>query len=135
MQGIEAIPPLQPLLVIGFSVLIFVHSLLRFRDLVPERDSRDIPGPASAFTTSLNYWGGAVVYGTAFVLALLIHVTGTTGLAHGVHLGLLTGVGFIAAAMASDYALCGWKLSLFYIQAGYRVTYTVIMGGVLAIWQ
>jgi hypothetical protein len=38
---------------------------------------------------------------------LLIHVTGTTGLAHGVHLGLLTGVGFIAAAM----------------------------GGVLAIWQ
>ncbi len=72
---------------------------------------------------------------TAFVLALLIHVTGTTGLAHGVHLGLLTGVGFIAAAMASDYAFCGWKLSLFYIQAGYRVTYTVIMGGVLAIWQ
>ena len=71
---------------------------------------------------------------TAVVLGLLIQAAGITGLVDGIVLGLLVGVGFIAAGMASDYSFCGWKLNLFYIQAGYRLAYTVIMGAVLAIW-
>ena len=72
---------------------------------------------------------------TAIVLAMLIKLTGIDSIGDGIMLGFYVGVGFIAAAMASDYAFCGWKLRLFQIQAGYRLTYTVIMGAILAIWQ
>ena len=71
---------------------------------------------------------------TAIVLGLVINAAGITGIGNGIVLGLLVGIGFMAAAMASDYAFCGWKLKLFYIQAGYRITYSVIMGAILAIW-
>lgn len=87
------------------------------------------PSPApfiiSAFTAFL----------TSLVLAALIKSLGMEGLLDGVILGLVTGVGFIAAAMASDSAFCGWGLKLFCIQAGYRVTYSVLMGAVLGVWQ
>jgi hypothetical protein len=53
----------------------------------------------------------------------------------GAVLGLYIGVGFIAAAMASDYAFCRWPKELFFIQAGYRVVYSVIMGAILARWR
>ena len=71
---------------------------------------------------------------TAIVLAWLIVVTGMTGLAGGALLGLITGIGFIATAMASDSAFCGWSLKLFLIQSGYRVLYSIIMGAVLGAW-
>ena len=72
---------------------------------------------------------------TAIVLSALIHGLGFTSLADGVVLGILTGIGLIAAAMASDSAFCGWGVPLFLIQSGYRVTYSVIMGAILAVWQ
>ncbi|MCB1686416.1 MAG: DUF1761 domain-containing protein [Pseudomonadales bacterium] len=72
---------------------------------------------------------------TALVLAGLINALGINSLSGGVVLGLITGVGFIATAMASDTAFCGWGMRLFLIQSGYRVSYSVIMGGILAVWQ
>ena len=71
---------------------------------------------------------------TAVVLAWLIIATGMTGLMNGLLLGLLTGIGFIATAMASDSAFCGWSLKLFLIQSGYRVLYSILMGGILGAW-
>ena len=71
---------------------------------------------------------------TTVVLAALIRTLGLSGLVDGVLIGLLTGVGFIATAMASDTAFCGWGVKLFLIQAGYRVSYSVIMGIVLVLW-
>ena len=72
---------------------------------------------------------------TAIVLSALIHNLGFTSVVDGVVLGLLVGVGFIATAMGSDSAFCGWGLPLFLIQSGYRITYSVIMGVILAAWQ
>ena len=72
---------------------------------------------------------------TAILLAALIHSLAIESTLHGALLGLLIGVGFIATAMGSDSAFCGWGLPLFLIQAGYRVTYSVIMGAILAAWQ
>ena len=72
---------------------------------------------------------------TAIVLAALIASLGIVGWSGGLILGLITGVGFIAASMASDTAFCGWGMNLFLIQAGYRVSYSVIMGAVLGGWQ
>jgi Protein of unknown function (DUF1761) len=72
---------------------------------------------------------------TAIVLAGILNIMGDVGLIDGLVLGLLVGVGFIAAGMASDYAFCGWPRALFFIQAGYRVTYSVAMGLILAAWR
>ena len=52
----------------------------------------------------------------------------------GAAFGLVVGVGFIATAMASDTAFCGWGMKLWLIQAGYRVTYSVLMGVVIGLW-
>jgi len=72
---------------------------------------------------------------TAIVLSALIHNLEFTTVVDGVVLGLLVGVGFIATAMGSDAAFCGWGLPLFLIQSGYRITYSVIMGVILVAWQ
>ncbi len=72
---------------------------------------------------------------TAVVLAWLIQALGITTWSEGLVLGGVTGVGFIATAMASDSAFCGWGVKLFAIQSGYRVLYSVLMGAILGGWQ
>lgn len=72
---------------------------------------------------------------TAVVLAMMVQALGITTAYGGLYLGLAVGAGFIATAMASDAAFCGWGLRLFLIQAGYRVTYSIVMGIILAVWQ
>jgi hypothetical protein len=72
---------------------------------------------------------------TAIVMALMINALGITSAAGGLHLGLAIGLGFIATAMASDSAFCGWGVKLFAIQAGYRAAYSLLMGVILAVWQ
>ncbi len=72
---------------------------------------------------------------TAVTLAWLVHALSIQGWSGGALLGLVTGIGFIATAMASDTAFCGWGLRLFIIQAGYRVVYSVVMGALLGGWQ
>ena len=72
---------------------------------------------------------------TTIILAALIRSLGIDTLSGGLLLGAITGVGFIATAMASDSAFCGWGMPLFLIQSGYRVLYTILMGGILAAWS
>ena len=71
---------------------------------------------------------------TCLVVAALMSGLGMTGIGDGAILGLLTGVGFIAASMASDTAFCGWGWKLWAIQAGYRVTYSILMGAIIGAW-
>ena len=72
---------------------------------------------------------------TAIVLAALIRSLGLVGWLDGAMLGLLAGVGFIAASMASDSAFCRWSMNLFLILAGYRVVYSIVMGAILGAWR
>lgn len=72
---------------------------------------------------------------TSIALAAIMHGLGTSGLAPGMALGLVVGIAFIAASMASDSAFCGWGMKLWAIQAGYRTVYSVIMGGIIGVWQ
>ena len=71
---------------------------------------------------------------TCIVVAALMSGLGMTGLVAGAVFGLLTGIGFIATAMASDTAFCGWGWKLWSIQAGYRVAYSVLMGAIIGVW-
>ena len=71
---------------------------------------------------------------TCLVVAALMSGLGMTGIGDGAILGLLTGIGFIAASMASDTAFCGWGWKLWAIQAGYRVAYSILMGAIIGAW-
>ena len=71
---------------------------------------------------------------TCVVVAALMALIGLTGLVAGLLFGLATGIGFIATAMASDAAFCDWGWRLWAIQAGYRVAYSVLMGGIIGLW-
>jgi hypothetical protein len=90
----------------------------------------DVKPSATPFVTSFF-----TALATAIVLAALISNLGIVTARDGAILGSFVGFGFIATAMASDSAFCGWGRSLLLIQAGYRVTYSVIMGVILAVWQ
>jgi hypothetical protein len=91
----------------------------------------DLGSPAIPMTLSF-----VTAFATALLMALLINALPTIKtVVDGALLGLYIGVGFIAAAMASDYAFCRWPTQLFFIQAGYRVAYSVIMGAILAGWR
>ena len=68
---------------------------------------------------------------TCIVVAGLMGALAIDGVLPGAAFGLLVGMGFIATAMASDTAFCGWGLPLFLIQAGYRVTYSILMGAII----
>ena len=68
---------------------------------------------------------------TCIVVAVLMAALGIDTAVGGALFGLATGIGFIATAMASDSAFCGWGMRLFLIQAGYRVSYAVLMGAVI----
>ena len=72
---------------------------------------------------------------TCIVLAALMASLGVATLGGGLAVGALVGVGFIATAMASDTAFCGWGMPLFLIQSGYRVLYSILMGGILGVWS
>jgi hypothetical protein len=71
---------------------------------------------------------------SAIAVALVVAMTGVSGVGQGFGLGLILGVGVVAPALLSDNLFCGWGLPLFWIQAGYRVSYITIMTMLQAAW-
>lgn len=71
---------------------------------------------------------------SALSLALIISQTGSSGLLEGFYLGAVIGVGLIFPAFLSDSLFCGWGSKLLFIQAGYRVTYIIVMCMIIAGW-
>ena len=72
---------------------------------------------------------------TVVSMALLMSLVPEPNWSRGLCIGGLVGVGFIATAMASDYAFCGYSMRFYLIQTGYRVVYALIMGVILGAWQ
>ena len=68
---------------------------------------------------------------TCITVAYLMAALDVQGVGAGALFGALSGIGFIATAMASDAAFCRWGLRLFLIQSGYRVAYAIIMGAII----
>ena len=91
-----------------------------------EADLQPSPTPfvISFFTTLLS----------CVVLAAIMKGMAMQSLGGDLLIGGLVGVGFIAASMASDSAFCRSGMPLFLIQSGYRVLYSILMGGILGAW-
>ena len=71
---------------------------------------------------------------SCLVLAAIMKGLALNSLGGGLLIGGLVGLGFIAASMASDSAFGRTGMPLFLIQSGYRVLYSILMGGILGAW-
>ncbi|MCC6292738.1 MAG: DUF1761 domain-containing protein [Bryobacterales bacterium] len=83
----------------------------------------------------------AVVFGTSFVLALIMafnlaaFLQGPPDLAWGMAAGALAGIGWVAMAMGVTYLFEARSMKLFLINAGYHAVSFVIMGAILGVWK
>ncbi|MFW2405815.1 MAG: DUF1761 domain-containing protein [Gammaproteobacteria bacterium] len=84
---------------------------------------------------------GAAMAGSAFAaavsalsLAVIAAGVGATSVVSGAAIGALCGFGLVATAMLSDSLFCGWGWKLYFIQAGYRVVYLVVIGAIVGGW-
>ena len=70
-----------------------------------------------------------------FMLALLIQNIGIDEALDGLMLGLMTGVGLVAATQAVNYSFEGRPLTLYLINLGYSVVGFAIIGVLLVVWE
>ena len=71
----------------------------------------------------------------SYAVALFVKPLVITTLIGGAKLGLLIGLGIVAASMAGGYLFNKRKLNLYLIDAGYQVVLFVIIGAILGVWQ
>lgn len=83
----------------------------------------------------------SVVYGTAFVLLLIISfnlaafLAGPPNLAWGLIAGALAGVGWVATGLGVTYLFEARSFRLFLVNAGYHAVTFTLMGGILGVWK
>ena len=68
-------------------------------------------------------------------LAMIVHLTGASNAAGGVLLGLLAGVGFVAATQLPNYMFESRSLKIYVINVGYPVVTFTTIGLLLTVWQ
>ena len=68
-------------------------------------------------------------------LALIVQLTGASTAAEGVLLGLLAGVGFVAATQLPNYMFESRSLKIYVINVGYPVVTFTTIGLLLTVWQ
>ena len=71
---------------------------------------------------------------SAVALGVIVSAVGAATVGSGAAVGALCGIGLVGMAMLSDSLFCGWGWPLYFIQAGYRVAYLVLMGAIIGGW-
>ena len=72
---------------------------------------------------------------TILGLAVVVEAAGADDILDGLVLGLITGVGIVATAMAAQYSFEGRPLKLYTINVGYPVVVLAFAGAILGAWQ
>lgn len=109
-----------------YSPLLFGNAWLAALNKRPEELGPAAPAMLGSLVATL-----VSALGTALIVAAF-DVDSATG---GAAIGLLLGLSLVAMAMLSDSLFCGWGWRLFLIQAGFRVSYLVVMGAILGGWR
>ena len=71
----------------------------------------------------------------AFVLSMMVNLTGTLGMMDGVKLGFWIWLGFVAPTMLNSVLYEDRSWNLYWINSGYYLVALMIIGGVLASWM
>lgn len=109
-----------------YSPILFSNARLR----VLGKSKEKLPSPILPMLS--NFILACV---TALGLALLINGLGFITLEGGILIELVAAVAFIVTNKLSEYLYSGASMKLFWIHAGYRVVYILIMGAILSVWQ
>ncbi len=109
-----------------YSPMGFGKSWLRLMDLNEEDLADSMKPMIYTFLSALV---------KSFTLALVIFAFGAKTFVDGATVGLVVGIGLISTSMFSDYMFGHWNLKLFAIQAGYRVCFVTLAGGILGFWR
>ena len=96
------------------------------REMVAENPAETYKGYATAAVA----WVVA-----ALALSMLVQLTGADGIVDGLWLGLIAGIGLVAASQAPHFSFEIKSMRLFLIDEGYPVTALAIAGIILGVWQ
>lgn len=109
-----------------YSSVIFGNTWLRALG----KSREELPSPTLPML--INF---ILTFITALGLALLIQGLGIVTFLDGILIGLVVAIAFILTNTLSEYLYTGASMKLFWIHAGYRVIYILIMGAILGVWH
>ena len=114
-----------------YSPILFAKQWLQAQGYTPEQlEQMKKKGMTRAYAVS-----GLCALVTAYVVALLASYTSSATVAQGLWLGFLAWLGFAApigltANLFSEKPIAAWV-----VDAGYQLTYLLIMGALLSVWR
>ena len=100
---------------------------------ITSEDIEAMKGTAQQWSPYVVAIASALIF--TFVLALLLQGMDADGVIHGLLLGLLVAVGFIATSYATTYSFEGRSPCLFLINIGYPLISYAVIGILLTVWQ
>ena len=109
-----------------YSSVLFGNTWLRAMG----KSKEELPSPTLPML--INF---ILTFITALGLALLIQGLGIVTFLDGILIGLIVAIAFILTNTLSEYLYTGASMKLFWIHAGYRVIYILIMGAILGVWH
>ena len=109
-----------------YSSVLFGNTWLRALG----KSKEELPSPTLPML--INF---ILTFITALGLALLIQGLGIVTFLDGILIGLVVAIAFILTNTLSEYLYTGASMKLFWIHAGYRVIYILIMGAILGVWH
>ena len=109
-----------------YSSVLFGNTWLRALG----KSKEELPSPTLPML--INF---ILTFITALGLALLIQGLGIITFLDGILIGLVVAIAFILTNTLSEYLYTGASMKLFWIHAGYRVIYILIMGAILGVWH
>lgn len=113
-----------------YSPVLFAKAWMSEVGLTAERIQADRAGAYRGYAVSIV---ASIVI--AFTLAIIVEAAGADTALDGLVLGLLAGVGFVAATQASNYTFESKSLKLYLINIGYPVVVFVVLGILLSVWR
>lgn len=114
-----------------YSPILFAKQWMQAQRYTPEKiDEMKKRGMTRAYVVSVLCY-----LVMAYVVALLASYTNSTTVAQGLWLGFLAWLGFAAtigltANLVSEKPIAAWV-----IDAGYQLTYLLVMGALLSVWR
>ena len=109
-----------------YSPLLFVNAWLSMSGVDRQRFNAGLPKAlVGDFVSALAI---------ALVLNQVIRWAGVAGALNGATVGLIVGVGFMAAVLLTQVTYERRPFGFFAISAGYRIVTTTLMGAILAAW-
>ena len=113
-----------------YSPLMFHRAWVKAHGYSEERVDQMRKAAGRAFIVSLLCYSVM-----AFVLAILVSYAGASTVLQGAFLGFLAWIGFLATLGLTAHMFSEKPLSTYLIDAGYQLTYAVVMGVILAAWR